>query len=82
MVEYIKRETARREFLNWAILLSNLRLLSYDDTMYLGDAIPAADVVEVVRCQTCKKFKTYKCPMCNLCSYDDFCSFGERKDGA
>lgn len=73
MAEYIKRETARREFLNWAVLLNNPRLL---------DAIPAADVVEVVRCETCKKFKTYKCPMCNLCSYDDFCSFGERKDGA
>nr|DAU81944.1 MAG TPA: hypothetical protein [Caudoviricetes sp.] len=40
---------------------------------------PTVDAVEIVRCRDCKNFKTYKCNM--QCSdYDDFCSFGKRKD--
>ena len=33
-----------------------------------------------VLCEECKNFKTYRCPMCNSAFYDDYCSFGERKD--
>ena len=74
MIEYIEREAAMRAVQHaWGKGL--------EPSQYI-EIIPAADVVEVVRCETCKKFKTYKCPMCNLCSYDDFCNFGERKDGA
>lgn len=47
---------------------------------------PAADVVEVVRCKDCKyNIGTKKC--LNPDSFfavpkdDDFCSYGERKDG-
>ena len=47
----------------------------------LLDEIPAADVVPVVRCKDCRKFKTYACRMV-ASGYDDFCSYGERKDGA
>lgn len=35
----------------------------------------------VVRCRDCKKIKTYGCRMV-ASGYDDFCSYGERKDGA
>lgn len=38
------------------------------------------DVVRVVRCRDCRKFKTYGCRMV-ASGYDDFCSYGERKDG-
>ena len=34
----------------------------------------------VVRCRDCRKFKTYGCRMV-ASGYDDFCSYGERKDG-
>lgn len=36
--------------------------------------------VPVVRCKDCRKFKTYSCRMV-ASGYDDFCSYGERKDG-
>ena len=42
--------------------------------------MPAADVAPVVRCKNCRKFKTYSCRMV-ASGYDDFCSYGERKDG-
>ena len=51
-----------------------------------GDAIdviedaPVADVAPVVRCKDCRYFKMYKCRM-EYSSHDDFCSYGERKDG-
>lgn len=39
------------------------------------------DAVPVVRCKDCRKFKTYACRMV-ASGYDDFCSYGERKEGA
>ena len=57
-----------------------------------GNFISAADVVEVVRCKNCKHFCPYEgeehkgdcAELVGLesCVYeDDFCSYGERKDG-
>ena len=43
------------------------------------EAMPAADVVPVVRCKDCKHYQTDY--MCFLRKPDDFCSYGERKDG-
>lgn len=45
-----------------------------------AESLPTADVVPVVRCRDCRKFKTYGCRMV-ASGYDDFCSYGERKDG-
>lgn len=44
------------------------------------DKAPTVDAVPVVRCRDCRKFKTYGCRMV-ASGYDDFCSYGERKDG-
>lgn len=41
---------------------------------------PTVDAVSVVRCRACRKFKTYGCRMV-ASGYDDFCSYGERKEG-
>lgn len=41
---------------------------------------PTVDAVSVVRCRDCRKFKTYGCRMV-ASGYDDFCSYGERKEG-
>lgn len=46
----------------------------------LADMFPA-DVAQVVRCRDCRKFKTYSCRMV-ASGYDDFCSYGERKEDA
>lgn len=43
--------------------------------------IPAADATPVVQCKDCRKFKTYACRMV-ASGYDDFCSYGERKEDA
>ena len=40
---------------------------------------PTVDAEVVVRCKDCRKFKTYACRMV-ASGYDDFCSYGERKD--
>ena len=45
------------------------------------DKAPTLDAVPVVRCRDCRKFKTYGCRMV-ASGYDDFCSYGERKEGA
>ena len=43
------------------------------------DAAPTVDAEVVVRCKDCRKFKTYACRMV-ASGYDDFCSYGERKE--
>ena len=43
--------------------------------------MPTVDAVPVVRCRDCRKFKTYGCRMV-ASGYDDFCSYGERKEGS
>lgn len=54
MVEYINREETKRELSEWCISLNSPHLLSRDDTMFLLDNIPAADVAPVVHCKDCK----------------------------
>ena len=50
------------------------------------DFIEEMDAVEVVRCKDCKHIETIEnsIPYCTWhhsgCGYDDFCSYGERKD--
>ena len=44
----------------------------------IADA-PTVDAAPVVRCRDCRKFKTYDCRMV-ASGYDDFCSYGERKE--
>lgn len=58
----------------------NERCFDYVDAEDIDNA-PTVNAVEVVRCRDCKKFKTYGCRMV-ASGYDDFCSYGERKDGA
>lgn len=58
----------------------NERCFDYVDAEDIDNA-PTVDAVEVVRCKNCRKFKTYGCRMV-ASGYDDFCSYGERKEGA
>lgn len=51
---------------------------AFDDAL---QDTPTVDAVVVVRCKDCRKFKTYACRMV-ASGYDDFCSYGERKEGA
>lgn len=51
-----------------------------DDMLDEVECFQPADVAPVVRCKDCRKFKTYSCRMVAI-GYDDFCSYGDRKDG-
>lgn len=57
-----------------------------DDMSIELDAIPTVDAVEVVRCKDCKYYSNGW--LCNLylnvsheMKPDDFCSYGERREG-
>ena len=60
---------------------NGILLVPYRDAKKLIEAAKTVDAVPVVRCRDCQKFKTYGCRMV-ASGYDDFCSYGERKDGA
>ena len=90
--EYIEREAAKSELLSWAVSLNHPEYLIKDDALHIIDSIPAADVVEAVRCKDCKfrsswmmnRNLSYICPKSGMfpnCE-NDFCSYGERKEGA
>lgn len=51
---------------------------AFDDAL---QDTPTVDAEVVVRCKDCQKFKTYACRMV-ASGYDDFCSYGERKEDA
>lgn len=56
----------------------------YVDAFQIANA-PTVDAVEVVRCKVCKYHTKPPCPMrlsFNWMEDDDFCSYGEQKEGA
>lgn len=87
MAEYIEIEAVK------AVVKRQLGTMELFESIFNADidAIPAADVAPVVRCKDCKKsFKKNKESKLNIfwCDKwknimrgDDFCSYGERKDG-
>ena len=76
MAEYIERSAAIKAAKHaWAKGL--------EPSQYI-EALPAADVAPVVRCRDCAHLFGTLCTVCGLLPRqpDDFCSRGERKDGA
>ena len=57
---------------------------AFVDSMHVIYDLPSADVVEVVRCKDCKRYIRHD-KRCGFWNYgvrqDDWCSYGERKDG-
>lgn len=47
MKEYIEREAVKDEILSWAVCINHPEYLSTDDTLYILDNMPAADVAPV-----------------------------------
>lgn len=80
MSEYIERETCVR-----AVMAA--KWVDGSDgamAMEIVASPPAADVAPVVRCRDCAHLFGTLCTVCGLLPRqpDDFCSRGERKDGA
>ena len=74
-----------------AFLEKMKRTSRYFDVVFDVEEMPTVDAVEVVRCEKCRKRHTWECAM-HYESDDgkeqygwendnDFCSWGERKDG-
>lgn len=86
MAEYIEREAAY-EKCGWYNTANGKSVCAVRKDELA--AIHAADVVEVVRCRDCKHENVHhaisdKCTWCDYWGidpdFDDFCSYGERKD--
>ena len=86
----------QEDALNRAISTWNRRVQPANEplTRDCVEEAPAADVAQVVRCKDCKHNGTWQCHMeydeyypeadihHEMHGDDDFCSYGERKDGA
>ena len=96
MAEYIAREELLAQLRAMeSYNASPMYRRGYDDCVEAILKAPAADVVPVVRCKDCKWFadnnggQWYGCQMFQVVwitpedapKPDDFCSYGERKDG-
>ena len=90
MDDYISRQKAREVFLRHLSRQSNREqaVIDWHTAKMLLGIIPAADVRPVVFCKDCKWFNPansgWLCEFKNglICpGEDDFCSFGERRDG-
>lgn len=60
------------------------RAYGWNDLLKILETAPTIDAVPVVRCRECKYHNKPPCPMrlsFNWTEDDDFCSYGERKDG-
>lgn len=90
--EFIEREKLKQAFSTDTQSIRGWDVDLFDLLMIEIDEAPAADVVEVVRCKECKHlFQDLSEREAHLCmrhrfervrvNLDDFCSYGERKDG-
>lgn len=92
MATYIERETYRNRLADLESWCQDLRKPGLKQALEMFDEVPAADVAPVVRCKGCKHYDLGVCLKIyqdgNLHSEawqprrpDDFCSYGEKKDG-
>ena len=83
MAEYIKREAAKDAVSEVYYDTPDVNL-SAEKFEAAINAIPTADVAPVVRCKDCKHEFGGSCIICGFQKRkpEDFCSYGERKEGA
>lgn len=71
--DHYDRENGNEHFIN-----------GIETVLEYAENLPAADVAPVVRCKDCKHEFGGSCIICGFQKRkpDDFCSYGERKEGA
>lgn len=86
MATYIERETYRNRLADLESWCQDLRKPGLKQALEMLDEVPAADVAPVVRCKNCRSYNKPKTGWCEVHldreHPNDFCSYGERKDGA
>lgn len=67
-----------------ALMDASLSSVDEDTILDLVDSVPTVDAAQVVRCRDCKHEFGGSCIICGFQKRkpDDFCSYGERKEGA
>ena len=92
MAEYIKRDAIKARLEDLVGWCQDLRKPGLEQALVMLNEEPIADVAPVVRCKDCK-YRIYKdmgedigeiggCALFNCAmTNDDFCSYGEKKDG-
>ena len=96
MAEYIEREALEVELNHRLNFLMGENgeydhyTSGFDEAVTRVENFPAADVAPVVHCKDCKHYEIHKPKVLENCERngyiipmkpDDFCSYGERKDG-
>lgn len=86
MAEYIEREALITKFKKMELGEHGLVERLFADGVYaVIAAFPAADVAPVVRCKNCRSYNKPKTEWCEVHldreHPDDFCGYGEQKDG-
>ena len=81
-MDVMEKQSSEKRLIDYYYLAEKIECPG-EPLVYWNDieAAPTVDAVPVVRCRDCRKFKTYGCRMV-ASGYDDFCSYGERKEGA
>lgn len=86
MAEYIERGTGVSIFrakANMAVLMDAAPY--FEKAAQMLEQLPAADVAPVVRCKNCRSYNKPKTGWCEVHldreHPDDFCGYGEQKDG-
>lgn len=84
MAEYIKRDAIKARLEDLVDWCQDLRKPGLEQALAMLNEEPVADVATVVRCKGCKHEFGGSCIICGFQKRkpEDFCSYGERKDGA
>lgn len=84
MAKYIKLDAIKARLEDLVDWCQDLRKPGLEQALAMLNEEPVADVAPVVRCKDCKHEFGGSCILCGFQKRkpDDFCSYGERKDGA
>ena len=84
MAKYIKLDAIKARLEDLVGWCQDLRKSGLEQALAMLNEEPVADVAAVVRCKGCKHEFGGSCIICGFQKRkpEDFCSYGERKDGA
>lgn len=84
MAKYIKLDAIKARLEDLVDWCQDLRKPGLEQALAMLNEEPVADVATVVRCKGCKNEFGGSCIICGFQKRkpEDFCSYGERKDGA
>ena len=87
-----EKQSSEKRLIDADAFLEKMKRTSrYFDVVFDVEEMPTVDAVEVIRCRDCEHYKwipNFGRPMCTnfrglaIAKPDDFCPYGEQKEGA